>query len=133
MTNVFKRAVLLCLAGVMLLSLCSCAMSEQERAVADYVESVEKLVESEMSTESYTCEIEARKTALVYKYTLLGVDNIPEDKKADIEEMATSLDESALSWLEEIKAEVPEVESVIYEYYEEDGDLIVSREFGKAE
>ena len=110
--------------------------SSAEDAVAEYVRKNKELAESsanEAAEGMMTCEVEARGTAFVYKYTYTSLNlSTPEEfanAKATFKEQFASASESLEYAFNLIKQEEPNVSAIIYEYFDADGDLIISESF----
>ncbi len=72
-------------------------------------------------------DVEVRGNSIVYKYTyLIDVDA---NTKELLQESLAAQKETIDAVLVEARKDVPELESMIYEYYAKDGKLIVSEEY----
>ena len=136
MKNRILSAILAALMVAMMVCLVSCggagapasADSGADNAkVAEYAE----IVKEQFGTDEMMgmkIDIVARGNSLVYVYTFIDVDEVTAEQ---VDSMASALDaqfgDGAL--LADINAECPEVESVIFEYYESDGDLAIAKEY----
>ena len=96
--------------------------------VAEYAE----LVKEAFGTDSMMgmkIDVTARGDSLVYVYTYEAVDSVTQEQADTIEQSLVDTYGDGSAILDAIKAECPAVESVIFEYYESDGDLVLSKEF----
>ncbi len=114
----------------------SSSSSEAEEAVAEYVRKNKAQIESasnEASSGVMTCKVVARGTAMVYQFAYTEVycstDAEKSQMKTALEESLNSMGDAVDSALELIKKEEPNVSSIVYEYYEAGGDLIISKEY----
>ncbi len=96
--------------------------------VAEYAE----LVKEAFGTDSMMgmkIDIIARGDSLVYIYTYEAVDSTTQEQADAIEASLVDTYGDGSDLLDAIKTECSAVESVIFEYYESDGDLVLSKEF----
>lgn len=102
--------------------------SEDEVAVAEYVESVRAEVEA-TSNDTLSAVVEARGTSVVYEYHY-KVD-VPSET---VDELTAILDSEDIvelykALLSNIQTEEPAITSIIIEYYGNDGSLLYSNEY----
>ena len=123
---------------VMAMSLASCSFlggskiasndSAEAKAVATYVRENGKTIEDAANAQlgsPISVKLEARGAALVYKYTLIGIDNVTAQQKNAISDNLDTLVTDSM--LDSIRKEVPAADAIVYEYYEADGDLVLSK------
>ena len=99
--------------------------SEEEKRVEMYVEILKKETEDAASNELIECRLEARRTSVVYKFTVLDANNTAAIVEAMREEFETIKEEVK----PEFQNNMPEVTSIIYEVYDPDKNLVDSQEF----
>ena len=94
----------------------------------DYVNAAAEQAESMGSNDLLTCEVEARGNAFVYKYTYKSVDEMTTEGKDAIEKSLKDSKDILDGVLSTMQKECSAIKSLIYEYYETDGDLIIRYE-----
>lgn len=99
-----------------------------EAYVASMQDEIEALVGS-MTGEGIGLQILARGNSLVYQYQY-GIDLGDTDvAKQALEQALDTQDATFESVFDSLKAEVPSAESVIIEYLDKDGNLLLSKEY----
>ncbi len=128
-----KRILAALLAVIALLSLVSCGGNENvetPQAILDYVEKANDSIGNAGSTDAMDFELLARGNSLVYKYTY-KTENDEEWKKntvANFKKVFKEQKDYYKATLTIIQYDCPEIESIVYEYYESNGNLLYSYE-----
>ena len=122
-----KKFLSIFLVLVMALSLVSCASKE----VKQYVEANQSQVEATLNATSGVFEnivFEARGNSVAYKYTYAEKD-MDADFVELLKESLDSTSDAMQDVLTQMRDECPDIESMIYEYYDGNGKLLISREY----
>lgn len=99
---------------------------QKNTSLEEYANELDKNHRALVYYDDLSVSIMARDNSIVYEYRYSKDAVIPETLEADLEAM----DESVLSALERHRTESNcEIESIIYEYYNGEGELIAGREF----
>ena len=97
---------------------------EIPQEILDYVATLEDVV-SDTSTVTY----EARGKSVVYKFTYKNVTAATDEQIAALDKALEASRSDSLIALKEVQSECSAVESIIYEYYDANGNLMLSKEF----
>lgn len=132
MKKIGKKLICICLMFVFVFSITACGVfggNSAEDAVEAYVDANKYDVESVSSSVEVNCEFISRGTSVVYMYTYKNMNDFTSSQMADLENSLANYENSIINLLETMQSEENNISSVIYEYYESDGDLIISREY----
>lgn len=102
---------------------------ETSPEVLAFVEMISDAAAEQGTNDILSCKLTAKGNSVVYQYTYKNIPEFSEEQKAKLDEGLAEAEEMALEAFKLLKAEVPEVGSLIYEYYETDGDFITSKEY----
>lgn len=126
-----KRILAALLAVIALLSLVSCGENpdaETPQIILDYVEKAKYSIGNAASNDTMDFELLARGNSLVYKYTYKT--ELDEETKNNIVKNSKKVYKKQKDYykatLTIVQYDCPEVESIIYEYYESNGNLLYS-------
>ena len=97
---------------------------ETPQEILDYVATLEDVV-SDTSTVTY----EARGKSVVYKFTYKTVTAATDEQIAALNEALEASRADSLTALKQVQSDCSAVESIIYEYYDAKGNLMLSKEF----
>lgn len=126
-----KRILAALLAVIALLSLVSCGANqdaETPQVVLDYVEKANDTIGNAGSTDEMDFELLARGKSLVYKYTYKteGTEEWKKTTVANFKKVFKEQKDYYKATLTIIQYDCPEIDSIIYEYYESNGNLLYS-------
>lgn len=93
--------------------------------ISNYVDE-NKAQADKYSTDTMTCTMSARGNSVVYQYTYKKGEELT---AGEIDKSLDKFKSIEKSKLKTIQNECPLVKSMIYEYYDSNGDFIVSREY----
>jgi len=99
--------------------------SEDEQKVEAYVELMKEETEESTSDDMYKFEIEARRTSIVFKITVLDSYDVDAQAVLLLDEFAQTKDDIT----PDLNENLPEVTSIICEIYNTEGELIDSEEY----
>ena len=108
---------------------CSVGSNSAEKAVADFVDANKSNVEHIASVDGVMCELEAQSTTVVYKYTYNEKNNFSIEQKEELESALADNETQIMNTLEMMCEEEKNITALVYEFYESDGDLILSRKY----
>lgn len=128
-------AVMMCI--TICLTLCSCGSkgtgsNANSTKMAEFIDSMGDQLDSFRASlgDSMEMDVVARGNSLVYVYKYksdLGADN--DTVAAALDSALDSMESTFTGILSSLRTQIPEAESVIVEYLDKDGNLILSREF----
>ena len=122
-----KKFLSIFLVLVMALSLVSCSSKEVKKYVEDNRAQVEAMV-SATDGIFKSVEMKARGNSVVYKYTY-AQEQMDDDTVQLLEESFDSTANAMQEVLVMMRDQCPDIESMIYEYYDGNGKLLISREY----
>ena len=140
MKKTLKKLLSLSLAVILAFGLIACSSDvvkddvvtndpDLERIVAEEGQAYEEAFENSFSQSSgLTCECKfyAKGTSLITDCIINGVDDVPEDVKAQMQETYDNSKASLKASFDPIKDEAPNLTNAIINVCEEDGDIIAS-------
>jgi len=129
-----KRIIAAVLALVLCLSMSACSFLKKDLTMEEYMEKNQWMydtIASTMSEDDVTMKFSARGDSLVLSATMdMEVDE--QVKEAMVAAMEPTLEEGKqdyLDLLEDVKEDVSTAKSIIVEFYDNQGTLILSKEF----
>ncbi len=133
-----SRLLALVMAMAMVFAFCACnsedsgsgsGSSGDADKVAAYVEKSAAEAEQSLENDMMEIELDSKGTAVVYRYTYKDPQYTGDIMKDALENALASASESFDASLELMKSEEPAVSSIIVEYYDASGELIISKTF----
>ncbi len=127
-----KKFLAFLLAVAMCFSLAACSSDSSEMTLEKYIDGMQDEIDAmteSVKDQGMTIEVSAKENSLVYSYHFtedLGDTSLVKDS------LEQSLDEFSSTFediLSALKEEVSSAESVIVEYLDMDGNVIVSKEY----
>lgn len=125
-----KKIIVGFIAFVMILGLVACNQSAEDK-VAGYVDEAEEKLEEMFGKDLVDFSVRAEGCGIIVDMKFKDIDDVSAEQKRQIQSTYDSMDSTFESMLDEMQEEVPEMEYMVMNVCEKDGDLIAKVEIGK--
>lgn len=125
-----KKLVLVFVAFVMILGLVACNQTPEDR-VADYADDAQEKLEEMFGDSGIEIDVETEGCGIIVDLKITALNNITSSKKKELQNYYDSMSGTFESLLEDMQDEVPELEYMVFNVCESDGDLAAKVEIGK--
>ncbi len=125
-----KKMIAVIVAAVMLLSLVACNQSAEDK-VADYADEAKEKLEGMFGGSGIGIEVEAEGCGIIVDLKISDLNNITASQKQELQRYYDSMSGTFESLLEDMQDEVPELEYMVFNVCDSDGELAAKVEIGK--
>ena len=125
-----KKIIVVLITFVMILGLVACNLTPEDK-VASYVEDAQEMLEETFGGSGIQVDVEAEGCGIIVNLKISALNNLTSDEKSDLQRQYDSMSGTFESLLDEMQEEVPELEYMVYNVCESDGDLAAKIEIGK--
>ena len=125
-----KKIIVAFIALVMILGLVACNLTAEDK-VASYVDDAEEKLEEMFRGSGIAVNVEAEGCGIIVDLKISALNDISSSQKSELQSYYNSMDGTFEMLLDEMQEEVSELEYMVVNVCESDGDLAARGEIGK--